>query len=1018
MNCCWWLRGGVRGYDWSSPLPRSLLSAGDARVTPAKLTAPPDEARRLEVLAQYGILDTTPEQEFDDLARLATYIAGTPMAMVSLIDADRQWFKSKIGVSIDQAPRAIAFCDHAIRGRELFIVPDTQADPRFARNPLVTGEPHIRFYAGMPLLSPEGTALGTLCVVDRVPRQLSLEQQEALRVLGRQVNAQLDLRRNMLKLVRTYAELAGAQEKLAAVLHSATTVAIIATDMHGVVTLFNPGAERLLGWPAEEVIGKKSALDFLLGSEIEERAAELGRRLNRRIRGLAYFAELARQGIHEERPWMHVRKDGSHVPAKLAVAALHDANGEISGFLGVSKDLTERRRYEQQLIQAREAAEVASRTKSEFLANISHEIRTPLNAILGLAELAMGTAPAPEQREYLAGIQESGRGLLALMNDVLDFSRIENRKLELYTINFPLRETLADILRTFGLRAYQKGLELILQVGPDVPEVVCADAMRLRQILTNLVGNAIKFTERGEIVLRVFVDLGREDHTLLHFSVADSGIGIPPAKLAIIFDPFTQADSSTHRKYGGTGLGLAISKELVEWMGGQMWVESAPGRGSTFHFSLPVRGRLAPPAAPQGNLAGLAVLVADDNRTQRDTLCELLARRGLKTESAAGGRAAGESLEAAVKNDRLPALVLLDAHMPEVDGFAVAERLRALRLAPGQRLPAIVLLTAPGMPDSEARRAALGIAAAVSKPVRESALFDAIAEALHARSDAPAPARSQRHRKKDAIATPARRALRILLIEDNAVNQLVTTRLLEREGHSVAGAESGLRGLEALARESFDAVLMDVQMPGMDGIETTRAIRARERGVARRTPIIAFTAHAMKEDRERCLAAGMDAYLAKPVETAELIETLARVTALPGGKAGEGPVTGRAAAPAEPAGVIEDPHVAALLRIVGGDEKLLREVVRVFLEDGPAKLSALNVALDARDSNALAVAAHGLKGSAAAIGARAATDAAAHLEALARARNLAEADVAAAQVREEISRVRDSLSSWLAPQPG
>jgi PAS domain S-box-containing protein len=996
---------------------------GDARVTSAKLAAPPDEVRRLEVLAQYGILDTTAEQEFDDLARLATYIAGTPMAMVSLIDADRQWFKSKIGLDIDQTPRNVSFCDHAIRGRELFVVPDAQADKRFAENPLVTGEPHIRFYAGMPLVSPEGTALGTLCVVDRVPRELSREQQEALRVLGRQVNAQLDLRRNMLKLVRTYAELAGAQEKLAAVLHAATTVAIIATNTDGLLTLFNPGAERLLGWTAEEVIGKKSALDFILKNEIEERAAELGRRLGKRIRGLGYFAELARQGIHEERPWTHVRKDGSYVPAKLAVAALHDANSEISGFMGVSKDLTERRRYEQELIRAREAAEDASRTKSEFLANISHEIRTPLNAILGLTELAMGTALSPEQREYLAGIQESGRGLLALMNDVLDFSRIENRKLELYTINFPLRETLADILRTFGLRAYQKGLELILQVAPDVPDVVCADAMRLRQILTNLVGNSIKFTERGEIVLRVFVDIGREDHTLLQFSVADTGIGVLPAKLAIIFDPFTQADSSTHRKYGGTGLGLAISKELVEWMGGQMWVESAPGRGSTFHFSLPVRGRQGPPAAPQGNLSGLTVLVADDNRTQRDTLTEMLARRGMKTQSAAGGRAAIEALESAVKNGRLPALVLLDAHMPDMDGFAVAERLRALLRAPGHpavAAPAIVMLTVPGMPDSEVRRTALSIAAAVNKPVRESALFDAIEEALEAARGARVTPRSARRIAAEASAAAARRPLRILLIEDNAVNQLVTTRLLEREGHSVVGAESGLRGLEAFARESFDAVLMDVQMPGMDGIETTRAIRARERGPAkagRRTPIIAFTAHAMKEDRERCLAAGMDAYLAKPVDTAELLETLARVTAPLGEKGSVQPVTGEVRVPAASAEASEEPHVAALRRIVGGDKKLLREVVSVFLEDSPAKLTALTVALDARDSNALAIAAHGLKGSAAAIGARAATDAAAHLETLARARNLTEAEVAAAQVREEISRVCDALSAWLALQP-
>jgi len=993
-------------------------------VTPLKPPTLPDEAQRLEVLAQYGILDTTAEQEYDDLTRLATYVAGTPIAMVSIIDADRQWFKSRMGTTMEQTPRELAFCAHAIAGRGLFVVPDLEKDARFADNPMVTGDAHIRFYAGMPLVSPEGHALGTLCVLDRVPRRLTPDQEGALRVLGRQVNAQLDLRRNMLKLVRTYGDLAATQEKLAAVLRSATTVAILATDPRGTVTLFNPGAERLLGWTADEVIGKKSPLNFLLASEMEDRAAALGRRLGKEIHGLSYFGELARQGIHEEREWTHVRKDGSHVPAKLAVTPLHDADSEVAGFLAVSKDMTERKGYEKQLIRAREAAEDASRAKSEFLANISHEIRTPLNAILGMTELALGTALTADQREYVTAVQDAGRTLLSLMNDVLDFSRIEARKLELYTINFPLRETLADVLRTFGLRAYQKGLELILQTGPDVPEMVSADVVRLRQILTNLVGNAIKFTERGEITLRAFVDLVRQDHTLIHFAVADSGIGVPPEKLAFLFDPFTQADSSTHRKFGGTGLGLAISKELVEVMGGQMWVESTPGRGSTFHFTLPVRGRRSPVPVPAAHdkFAGLSALIADDNRTQRETLAELLARRGIKTESAPGGRAAVAAFESAAKQGRPHPLLLLDAQMPDLDGFAVVERLRALLLPPKAARCAIVLLTVPGMTDTEPRRTALGIPAAVSKPIRESALFDAIEHALQSAAGGAAAHRVAHLPAAAPAHAPGHRSLHILLIEDNAVNQVVTRRLLEREGHTVVVADNGLRGLEALSRESFDAILMDVQMPDMDGIETTRAIRSREPAAGgRRTPIVAFTAHAMKEDRERCMAAGMDAYLAKPVETSEMLEALENVAGLsrPSSIPSSAPATPAPAASDATAAVLssdDNPQLAALRRIVGGDEKLLREVVRVFLEDGPAKLSALAVALAAQDAGALALAAHGLKGSAAALGARPAMDAAAHLEALARARNLAEADIAAAQVKEEITAARDSLAAWLAAQ--
>jgi PAS domain S-box-containing protein len=978
-------------------------------VTLHKPPLPPDEPQRLEALAQYGILDTPPEQEFDDLTRLATFITGTPMALVSIVESKRQWYKSKIGVEATETPREFAFCAHAILGRDLFVVPDAKADERFADNPLVTDHPFIRFYAGMPLTTPEGHALGTLCVLDRVPRQLTDAQSDALRALGRHVNAQLDLRRNMLKLVSTYGDLAETQEKLAAVLNSATSVGIIATNTEGVITLFNPGAERLLGYKAEEMIGKKSPTDFMLESELEERAAELGRRFGREIHGLGYFAELARHGIHEEREWAHVRKDGTRLLAKLAVMPLHDASDQIIGFLGVAKDLTERKRFEQQLIHARESAEDASRAKSEFLANISHEIRTPLNAILGMTELAMGTSLSLEQREYIAAVHDAGRSLLSLVNDVLDFSRIEARKLELYAVEIPLRETLADVLRTFGLRAYQKGLELVLQVPPDVPGTVCTDVVRLRQILTNLVANAIKFTERGEVVVRAAVDLRRENEAIIHFAVADTGIGVPREKQSLIFDPFTQAESATNRKYGGSGLGLAISKELVEVMGGQMWVDSVPKRGSTFHFTLPMRCARSEPspsaAALRARLAGLAVLVADDNKTQRDALVELLESYGMKPATAVGGRAAVAALEKAASEGRRYDFVVLDAFMPDLDGFAVAAHLHAM---PAFSRTGIVLLTVPGMPDTEARRLALGIEAAASKPIRESALLEALEEALKAGAGGSAP------RRPSVPPPPAREPhspLRILLIEDNLVNQVVTARILEKEGHSVAVAENGRRGLEAYARERFDAILMDVQMPGMDGLETTRAIRARE-GAAQHTPVIAFTAHALKEDRERCLAAGMDAYLAKPVETSVLLET---ITALTGGAPAEAATRPHSATPpSDPA----DIYLSAMRRIVGDDEKLLREVIQVFLEDSPGKLSTLELALANRDAHALAVAAHAVKGSAAALGARHAVDAAARLEELARAANLAEADIAAAQVKEEIGRVSKALSDWLAAAAG
>jgi CheY-like chemotaxis protein/HPt (histidine-containing phosphotransfer) domain-containing protein len=392
----------------------------------------------------------------------------------------------------------------------------------------------------------------------------------------------------------------------------------------------------------------------------------------------------------------------------------------------------------------------------------------------------------------------------------------------------------------------------------------------------------------------------------------------------------------------------------------------------------------------------------------------------MKTEPAAGGRAAVTAMESAAKQGRGFDLLLLDAQMPDLDGFSVAECIRALPAPPKWRRCPILLMTVPGMTETETRRTALGIAVSLSKPIRESSLFDAIEQALRSPTSASGIHRLAQLPPVAGPSSAEKRGLHVLLIEDNAVNQVVTRRLLEREGHTVAVAENGVKGLEAVARDSFDAILMDVQMPGLDGIETTRAIRSRERGTHRRTPIVAFTAHALKEDRERCLAAGMDEYLAKPVETSVLLEALVRVAGPGHGQIASTPVaatqTAGTSAPAPSAGP-DPPHVAGLRRIVGGDEKLLREVVRVFLEDTPAKLSGLAIALAAQDASALAVAAHGLKGSAAALGARSATDAAAHLETLARTRNLAEADIAAAQVKEEITRVRDGLDAWLAAQP-
>ncbi len=949
------------------------------------------ENSRLNALKELQILNTLPEQEFDDITLLASQICETPIAAISLIDEDRQWFKSRIGLDISETPRDCAFCDHAINGENLFTVADASQDFRFSANPLVTNEPHIRFYAGAPLTTSDGYKIGTLCVIDREPRQLTEAQQRALSALGRSVMNLIEARslrettsapsenstaisfetEESFSKNKTFFNRYLKQYVIASLLIIGVTFVKLLLSYYLQIEspyLLFAFAILLSAWRGGFRVGLYATLAASLVTNyffIPPFGNLLNHDLKQNLASLIFIGQgvfisiLCASRLRNEKLLYQAGK-GLENRVTKRTEQLAQANQELK------QEIQERNVLQKDLKRAHDAALESARLKSEFLANMSHEIRTPMNGVIGMTGLLLETKLDEEQHRFAGIIRSSGETLLTIINDILDFSKVEAGKLELETLDFNLRETVESLIELFSNRAREQENELAALIHSDVPLFLRGDAGRIRQIITNLIGNAIKFTKNGNILIRVEKIAENKTRVQLKVSVSDTGEGISDEVKSKLFQPFTQSDASTTRRFGGTGLGLSISKKLVEMMDGEIGLESEIGKGSTFWFNIALeKQENFLPSAEDLNpynhreLEGKRVLIVDDNHVNREVLTYQTSAWGLVTREAADGARAFNLIEKAVQPFDL---IILDLQMPVMDGLEIAGQIIAKNITP---LPAIILMSSSSSKIDERKMLAAGIRASMSKPYRQNDLLEVICKTLSVgRNEVIQKSEDFDIHITATMAAPdfvqgMDKAKRILIVEDNTVNQMVAQNLLKNFGYHADVAANGQEALQALEIIPYDLILMDCQMPEMDGYEATRQIRAGN-GQSAQIPIIALTAHATGGEREKCLKAGMDGYISKPIAKENLFQTLAFWLT----KSESEKVNLETSDPVEtmaenvPKSSVPPVDFAVLDDITDNDATIKREVVEIYLEQTADNLAGIERAISNNDARKLYELAH------------------------------------------------------------